>query len=63
MDFYMEPEFAQKLIGKVTDKLLELNLYYLEPIAPYIEWLEFSSGFLEHRLHLLSLLKSSVNLC
>lgn len=45
MDFYMEPEFAQKLIEKVTDKLLELNLYYLEPIAPYIEWLEFSSDF------------------
>lgn len=45
VDLYEEPEFAEKLIEKVTDKLIELNVYYLEAVGPYIEWLEFSSDF------------------
>lgn len=44
-DLYDEEDFARKLIDKVTDYLIELNLYYLKPIAPYIEWVEFSSDF------------------
>lgn len=45
IDLYEEPEFAQALINKVTDLLIELNVYYLEAVGPYIEWLEFSSDF------------------
>lgn len=45
IDLYEEPEFAQALIAKVTDLLIELNVYYLEAVGPYIEWLEFSSDF------------------
>lgn len=45
IDLYEEPEFAQALIEKVTDLLIELNVYYLEAVGPYIEWLEFSSDF------------------
>ncbi len=45
VDLYEEPEFAEKLIEKVTEKLTELNVYYLEAVGPYIEWLEFSSDF------------------
>lgn len=45
MDMYIEPEFAHALINKVTDLLIELNLHYVKPIAPYIEWLEFTSDF------------------
>lgn len=45
VDLYEEPEFAEKLIQKVTDALIDLNVYYLEAVGPYIEWLEFSSDF------------------
>lgn len=45
MDLYINPDFAMALINKITDLLIELNVYYLKPIAPYIEWLEFSSDF------------------
>lgn len=45
VDLYEEPEFAERLIELVTDRLIELNVYYLEAVGPYIEWLEFSSDF------------------
>ncbi len=45
MDLYIDPEFATALINKVTDLLIELNVFYVKPIAPYIEWLEFASDF------------------
>lgn len=45
VDLYDDPDFAMKLIELVTDHLIELNVYYLEAVGPYIEWLEFSSDF------------------
>lgn len=45
IDMYEDEEFAKLLIEKVTDYLVRLNLYYLEPIAPYIGWIEFTSDF------------------
>ncbi len=42
---YEEEDFARLLIEKVTDYLVRLNMYYLEPIAPYIGWIEFTSDF------------------
>lgn len=45
IDLYEDPEFAEALIAKVTDLLIELNVYYLEAVGPYIEWIEFSSDF------------------
>lgn len=44
-DLYEEPEFAEALIEKVTNLLIELNTYYLEAVGPYIEWIEFTSDF------------------
>jgi uroporphyrinogen decarboxylase len=43
MDLYVNERFAHCLIGKLADVITELYLYYLEPIAPYIGWVEFSS--------------------
>lgn len=43
MDLCLDEYLAQKLIDKLTDLLIELNLYYLKPIAPYLEWAEFTS--------------------
>lgn len=43
VDLYNEPLFAEKLIDKITETLIRINLHYLKPIAPYIEWVEFSS--------------------
>ena len=43
MDFYLDPKFAHALIDKVTDLITELYLYYLQPIAPYLDWVELSS--------------------
>jgi len=43
MDLYVNPEFAKKLIAKITDVLIEMHTYALTPIAPYVEWVEFSS--------------------
>lgn len=45
VDMYEDPDFAMALINKVTDLLIELNVWYLEAVGPYIEWLEFSSDF------------------
>jgi uroporphyrinogen decarboxylase len=43
MDLHLDPSFAHKLIGKVTDVITQLYLYYLEPIGQYLDWVEFSS--------------------
>ena len=43
VDIYVNPEFARALISKITDVLIEMHEYALKPIAPYIEWVEFSS--------------------
>jgi uroporphyrinogen decarboxylase len=43
MDFYIEKKLTHRLISKLTELLIELNLYYLKPIAPYLEWVEFTS--------------------
>lgn len=43
MDLCLDEYLSKKLIDKISDLLIELNLYYLKPIAPYIEWVEFTS--------------------
>ena len=43
VDLYLDERFAHHLIGRVTDVVIELYLYYLQPIAPYVGWVEFSS--------------------
>jgi len=43
MDLALNEKFVHELFDKLTELLIDLNLYYLEPIAPYIEWVEFSS--------------------
>jgi len=43
MDLYLDPKFAHTLIGKVTDVITELYLYYLAPIGKHLDWVEFSS--------------------
>ncbi|MBR5559334.1 MAG: uroporphyrinogen decarboxylase [Oscillospiraceae bacterium] len=45
MDLYVEPEFAQALIEKVTDLLIELNVNYVNAVGDYIEWIEFASDW------------------
>ncbi|MBV1758413.1 MAG: hypothetical protein KMY55_11305 [Dethiosulfatibacter sp.] len=45
MDLYINPEFARKLIEKVTELIIDINVYYLEPVAEYIEWIEFASDY------------------
>jgi len=42
MDLYLNPEFAHALIEKLTEVVLEINLYYLDQIADYVEWIEFT---------------------
>ena len=43
MDLYLDERFAHHLIGRIADVVEELYRYYLEPIAPYVGWVEFSS--------------------
>jgi uroporphyrinogen decarboxylase len=43
MDLYVDERFSHHLIGKIADVVTEMYLYYLEPIAPYVGWVEFSS--------------------
>lgn len=45
MDLYDQPEFVHLLLEKLTETIIDLNLYYMEPIAPYIEWIEFTEDF------------------
>jgi len=43
IDLGLNEKFVHALLDKLTEILIELNLYYLEPVAPYIEWVEFTS--------------------
>jgi uroporphyrinogen decarboxylase len=43
VDLYLNPGFARALITRITDVLIEMHEYALKPVAPYIEWVEFSS--------------------
>lgn len=43
MDLYVNKDFAHALIGKVTDLLIDYYTYFLEPIAEWVDWVEFSS--------------------
>jgi uroporphyrinogen decarboxylase len=43
MDLYLDERFSHHLIGRIADVVAELYRYYLEPIAPYVGWVEFSS--------------------
>jgi uroporphyrinogen decarboxylase len=43
MDMYLDERFTHHLIGKIADVVTELYLYYIEPIAPLLGWVEFSS--------------------
>lgn len=40
-----DPEYADALIDKVTDLLIELNVLYARAVGPYVEWIEFASDF------------------
>jgi uroporphyrinogen decarboxylase len=45
--FFMDLALNEKLVHALTEKLtelfIELNIYYLSPVAPYLEWVEFTS--------------------
>jgi len=43
MDMALDEKFVHALIDKLTELFIDLNLYYLSPVAPYIEWVEFTS--------------------
>ena len=43
MDMYIDPEFAHKLIGKMTDVITEMHVNFLKPFGEYVGWVEFSS--------------------
>ena len=43
MDLALNEKFVRALFEKLTELFIEQNLYYLDPVAPYIEWVEFSS--------------------
>ena len=45
IDLYDEPEFAMKLVEKVTDTLISLNSAYLREVGEFCEWIEFTSDF------------------
>jgi len=42
-DLFINKSFAHKLIGKLTDILIDFHVYFLEPIAPWVDWVEFAS--------------------
>ena len=43
MDMALDEKFVHALIDKLTELFIDLNLYYLAPAAPYMEWVEFTS--------------------
>lgn len=49
IDLYENPDFAKRLIDKLTETVLEINLYYLEAIGDYIEWIEFTEDIAMQR--------------
>lgn len=42
MALYTNEKFVEALFEKLTEIIIELNLYYLEPIGDYLEWVEFT---------------------
>lgn len=42
MGLYDEERFVHALMDRLLEVILEIHLRYLEPIAPYIEWIEFT---------------------
>lgn len=45
VDLYTDEQFARKLIERVADVLAELYVYYITPIAEYLDWVEYSADF------------------
>ena len=45
MDLYIDQNFSHKLIAELTDKLIEIYVYYLTPISKYIDWVEFTEDY------------------
>lgn len=45
MDLYAEPAFAHALIAKVEELMTQLHLNMVEPLAPYLTWVEFASDY------------------
>jgi uroporphyrinogen decarboxylase len=43
IDMCTNEGFAARLIDRIADILIDINLFYLKPIAPYLEWVEFTS--------------------
>ncbi len=43
VDLYLNKEFAHKLIGKLTDVLIEMHVQFLKPIGLFVDSVEFSS--------------------
>lgn len=43
MDLHLNPGFAEALIEKVTEVLIEMHRAALAPIGPYVGWVEFTS--------------------
>jgi uroporphyrinogen decarboxylase len=43
MDLALNEKLVHSILEKLTELFIELNLYYLKPIAPYVEWIEFTS--------------------
>ena len=49
IDLYDDPACAHALIEKITETVLGINLFYLEQIADYIEWIEFTEDIAMQR--------------
>lgn len=45
MDLYLNQQFAERLIDKITEISTEIYSYYIKPIADYIDWIEFTEDF------------------
>jgi len=43
INLYEEELFTEKLIDKLTEIIIRININFLRPIAPYIEWAEFAN--------------------
>jgi len=44
-DLYLNVKFAERLIDKLSEIIADLYMFFIEPIAPYITWIEFESDF------------------
>jgi len=45
MDLYLEKEFAHALIEKIAEVMQRLYVNMVEPMAPYLTWVEFASDY------------------